>query len=96
MTSSRNKRIPSVCAPLTPKVPREAYAQVVGAELAYQRRMHELTQTDVATRIGVSPSTISSVERGRMLPGIPMLCNICAAIGIDPAAVISVVNDSLN
>jgi len=92
----RNDRVPSVCSDVVPVIPRSMYAEIVGTELTYHRRLRKLTQTEVAAKINVSPSTVSSIERGRMLPGIPMLFHLCAAIGISPTTVISVVDETLN
>ena len=41
------------------------------------RRTHaELSQSDLATRMGVSRQTINSLENGRYLPSLPLAMNL--------------------
>ena len=41
------------------------------------RRIHaELSQSDLATQMGVSRQTINSLENGRYLPSLPLAMNL--------------------
>lgn len=54
------------------------------AALLRQKRIDaELTQEDLADRIGVRQPAISAWEAGRALPEIPTLLATCEVVGID-------------
>lgn len=55
----------------------------VGALLKQARWSTELTQRQLAHRIGLPPSTLSRYESGAALPSLPMLDRILAACGRD-------------
>ena len=55
----------------------------VGALLKQARSSTELSQRQLARRIGVPPSTLSRYESGAALPSLPMLDRILAACGKD-------------
>lgn len=58
--------------------------KVVGEVLGCIRREHELTQSDVAKRVGYSQSAISKTESGeRQLPFYESFL-FCAAMGEEP------------
>lgn len=58
--------------------------KVVGEVLASTRREHDLTQTDIAERMGCTQSAISKTEAGqRQLPLIETFL-FCAAMGEEP------------
>lgn len=49
-----------------------------------ERRKHlDLTQTEVAARLMVNPTTINAWERGRKQPGLPNLHKWCAVLGVE-------------
>lgn len=58
---------------------------------ALGRRLHERRGTrgvrEVATEIGVSPATLSRVERG-FLPDVETFSKICGWLGVDPGEVL--------
>ncbi len=47
------------------------------------RRRAGLTQRELASRAGVSPSTIARIERGRMEPTLDLLLRLVEAAGLD-------------
>lgn len=46
-----------------------------------------LTYRDLGSKAGVSASTVHRVENGLVLPSIPTLVNISAALDVDPLEV---------
>lgn len=63
----------------------EIHAKVIGRKLKDTRQALELTQAEVAKRLGVSASYISAVEAGRRNLTLGQLANIANAmrLGID-------------
>ena len=52
-------------------------------EQAIQRIRKErgMTQEQLGEKIGVDPNSISRIERGRLIPALPTLIDICNALG---------------
>ena len=48
----------------------------------------QLTQKELAARIGVSPSRISDYISGRAEPTLRIASRLCATLGISPAAIL--------
>ncbi len=48
----------------------------------------QLTQKELASRIGVSPSRISDYVSGRAEPTLRIASRLCATLGIAPAAML--------
>lgn len=48
----------------------------------------QLTQKELAARIGVSPSRISDYISGRAVPTLRIASRLCATLGISPAAIL--------
>ena len=57
---------------------------VVGRRIAAARRALSLRPVDLAKRSGISADTIRGVERGKHLPGLYVLVQICTALHITP------------
>lgn len=53
-----------------------------GRLIAKQRRMQNLTQEQLAQRIGVSNKTISKWENGKGMPDYALIQPLCEALGI--------------
>lgn len=51
------------------------------------RRWHELSQADLADRVGVSRQTIANIERGNYSPSVHLALDICAVLGDSVEAV---------
>lgn len=45
------------------------------------RRWHELSQGDLAGKVGVSRQTIANIERGNYSPSVHLALNICRVLG---------------
>lgn len=57
-------------------------ALAFGAALRMYRQEKRLTQTQLSDRVGVVPSFISSLEKGKKLPSMDMLLRLAAALEI--------------
>lgn len=57
----------------------------IGARLVELRERRKLSANKLAVDLGVSPSTINKIEKGRHQPSIPLLFNICEYLGITPS-----------
>ena len=55
----------------------------IGNKIFKLRETHNLTQAEMAERLGVSRQTISSWESGRTFPGANMLQEIQDSFGVD-------------
>jgi transcriptional regulator with XRE-family HTH domain len=58
----------------------EIHAKVVGRDIAGVRHALGLTQAEVATRLGVTPSYLAAVEAGRHNLTLGQLANIANAM----------------
>jgi transcriptional regulator with XRE-family HTH domain len=59
-------------------------ATTLGEASRLARMRAGLTQADVAGRIGVATEVYGRVERGKMLPSVPTLLRLCAALRSNP------------
>jgi putative transcriptional regulator len=48
----------------------------------WYRRQHDITQQELADRVGVTRQTILSIERGRYNPSVGLALQIAAVFGI--------------
>ncbi len=53
------------------------------ARLRTLRKSRDLTQSELAERIGRSVDAISNIERGKSLPSLEMLVAIAAKLGVE-------------
>ncbi|MGM1022975.1 MAG: helix-turn-helix transcriptional regulator [Bacillota bacterium] len=63
------------------KFPSQEWSQVKGAKrhrLISERKKRKLTQAQLAMQMGVSTAYISSLENGRVAPGIELAINLQA------------------
>jgi len=60
----------------------------LGTTLREARRKAELTQDDVAERIGIVGAVLGRMERGHCLPSVPTLRRICDVLRVDPNALL--------
>ena len=61
----------------------------LGAALREARLKAELTQADVAERVGVATEVYGRVERGNLTPSVPSLRRLCVALRVDANAVLN-------
>lgn len=52
-------------------------------KIKVQRAMMDITQADLADRIGVSRQTINAIEKGRFVPSTVLALKIAQLFGID-------------
>ena len=67
----------------TPKGRREAklkLSKALGDAARTARQREELTQADVAERIGVATEVYGRLERGMLMPSVPTLRRLCVAL----------------
>lgn len=57
-------------------------AASIGVSARQARLARELTQADIAERIGLSPEFYARIERGHALPSVPTLVRIGAALDL--------------
>lgn len=62
---------------------RAALARHVGKVAREARTKTDVTQREMAERIGVATEVYGRMERGQLLPSVPTLLQVCGALGID-------------
>lgn len=60
---------------------REAYAWYMGQIIHDVRKSENITQKELAKRVGVDKSYISKIEKGFIEPGISIVYRIASALG---------------
>ena len=73
----------------------------IASNIAYYRKANKMTQSELAARLSVKPTTVSTWERGASLPDAEILFSICvlfevslsAIYGVDPVAGVPVYLD---
>ena len=53
------------------------------------RKEHGMTQEQLAEKVGIDPNSISRIERGRLIPALPTLIDICNALEIGADAILA-------
>ncbi|MFL5358845.1 helix-turn-helix transcriptional regulator [Archangium sp.] len=61
----------------------------LGDVLREARLKAELTQADVAERVGVATEVYGRIERGNLTPSVPSLRRLCVALRVDANAVLN-------
>lgn len=54
----------------------------IGAYIAVKRKAQDLTQAQLAQKLGVSDKSVSKWERGVCLPDVSLFQDICGILGI--------------
>ena len=57
--------------------------RLIGETLRDRRKQTGMTQTDLASKVGLLRTSITNIEAGRQKPPIQVLYNICLALGIE-------------
>lgn len=52
----------------------------------------DLTQSDLAKKVGVKQTQISCYLHGKKLPSLDTFANICAVLNLDPAEILDLAN----
>ena len=53
------------------------------------RKERGMTQEQLGEKVGVDPNSISRIERGRLIPALPTLIDICNALGTGADALLA-------
>ena len=61
----------------------ENLKRTIGARLKVARTAKGLTQEKLAESIGKTEETVSNIERGKSLPSIETMLDICMALGLE-------------
>ena len=61
----------------------------IGARVRRTRRALDITQADLAARIGVAHTTIVRIERGKAAPRTDTLFKLADALGVDPKWIVA-------
>lgn len=56
----------------------------------YRRQLHDMTQQELADRIGVTRQTVLSIERGRYNPSVGLALRIAAVFGVPVEALFEI------
>lgn len=74
-------------------VPKDAFAARLAAELGrasrQERRARRMTQSDAATRMGITPEFYGRIERGHALPSVTTLARWIDVLDLDLDAIIA-------
>ena len=60
-----------------------------GQVIQRTRKERGMTQEQLAEMVGIDPNSISIIERGRLIPALPTLIDICNALEIGADAVLA-------
>ncbi len=63
--------------------------EVVAANLRRFRHDKDMTQEDLADRVGLSSRYIGSVERGDASPSVTVLGKLANALGVEPSVLVT-------
>lgn len=67
----------------------EQVLKILGQRIREKRKSLDWTQEDLAAEAGIDRSYVGGIERGRRNITFTKLCQICAALGCDVAALTS-------
>lgn len=68
---------------------QKSLAEAVGRAIAKQRIRCELTQEEVAERLGIGNEAVSRIERGMVIPNIARLLDFASIFGCEAAELLS-------
>lgn len=60
---------------------RENIREEIGGKLHEIRRARNMTQDELASKCGITRTTISKIERGKFSVSVDMLARICDVLG---------------
>jgi transcriptional regulator with XRE-family HTH domain len=66
----------------TPKTGSDAIGQALGLKLRHEREAREISVRSFARTLGVSPSLVSQIERGLVMPSVGTLYGMCSELGL--------------
>ena len=56
----------------------------VGSNIRQRRELREVSQKELAKRIGITPAGLCMIESGKRLPSLPNLAKIATVLGTTP------------
>ena len=59
-------------------------SKALGARVQFYREQADMTQVELAERIGCTPQHISAIERGVKTPKLETFAEICTALNVPP------------
>jgi transcriptional regulator with XRE-family HTH domain len=59
--------------------------KIIGGRIRDERRKHELTQNELASRVGLKRTSITNVEKGKQKLLVHTLVDIARSLGTSPA-----------
>jgi transcriptional regulator with XRE-family HTH domain len=59
--------------------------KIIGGRIRDERRKHELTQDELASRVGLKRTSITNVEKGKQKLLVHTLVDIATSLGTSPA-----------
>ncbi len=68
-----------------PALDHDLLNKVIGSRLKQRRMSQEITQIELAKRVGLSRTSIANIEAGQQCPPLPVLYEICQELGTDPS-----------
>lgn len=66
----------------------DAFYVLIGEEIRLARLRRGLTQQAVAEQIGMTKSSVSLLERGRVRPSVQIFTQLCVLLELDPSQVL--------
>ncbi|MDD0841165.1 helix-turn-helix domain-containing protein [Pseudomonas sp. Gutcm_11s] len=72
-----------------PKSEQTNLAKVIGLAIARQRVFCELTQEQVAERLGIGGEAVSRIERGIVMPTVERLVELASIFGCETAELLT-------
>lgn len=70
----------------------QTLSNILGAAVRAARQRQELTQADVAERVGLATEVYGRLERGHMLPSVRTLLKICSVLRVSSDEVLGLIN----
>ena len=58
-------------------------SNIIGERIRYYRKMNNITQIELAEKLGVASGYISNIEQGNRNPSLEMLVQICDWFGVE-------------
>lgn len=59
----------------------------------HRRQLHDMTQQDLAARVGVTRQTIHAIERGRYNPSVGLALRIAGVFGVPVEALFEIARE---
>ena len=64
--------------------------QILGEQIRYYRKLNNVTQKELAAKLGVAPRYIGHIEQGRRGPSLDMLVAVCQWFGVSMSDILPI------